>query len=77
LGTIESIDGDGRLRLKMDGGRAVQLDPHKRPHLDYRYAMTSHSNQGQTADRVLVHVNTELGAKDLLNSGMAYVSLSR
>ena len=27
LGTIESIDEDGRLRLKMDGGRAVELDP--------------------------------------------------
>ena len=39
--------------------------------------MTSHSSQGQTADRVLIHVDTELGAKDLLNSRMAYVSVSR
>src|SRR6202522_2155954 len=77
LGTIESIDGDGRLRLKMDGGRMVELDPHKHPHLDHGYAMTSHSSQGQTADRVLIHVDTELGAKDLLNSRMAYVSVSR
>ena len=77
LGTIESIDEDGRLRLKMDGGRAVELDPRKHPHLDHGYAMTSHSSQGQTADRVLIHVDTELGAKDLLNSRMAYVSVSR
>jgi conjugative relaxase-like TrwC/TraI family protein len=77
LGTIESIDGDGRLRLKIDGGRMVELDPHKHPHLDNGYAMTSHSSQGQTADRVLIHVDTELGAKDLLNSRMAYVSVSR
>jgi conjugative relaxase-like TrwC/TraI family protein len=77
LGTIESVKEDGRLRLKMDGGRAVELDTHKRPHLDYGYAMTSHSSQGQTADRVLIHVDTELGAKDLLNSRMAYVSVSR
>jgi conjugative relaxase-like TrwC/TraI family protein len=77
LGTIESINGDGRLRLKMDGGRAVELDTHKHPHLDHGYAMTSHSSQGQTADRVLIHVDTELGAKDLLNSRMAYVSVSR
>jgi ATP-dependent exoDNAse (exonuclease V) alpha subunit len=77
LGTIETIDGDERLRLKMDGGRAVELDPHKRPHLDDGYAMTSYSSQGQTADRVLIHVDTELGAKDLLNSRMAYVSVSR
>ena len=77
LGTIERIEEDGRLRLKMDGGRAVELDPRKHPHLDQGYAMTSHSSQGQTADRVLIHVDTELGAKDLLNSRMAYVSVSR
>ncbi len=77
LGTIESISEDGRLCLKMDGGRAVELDTHKHPHLDHGYAMTSHSSQGQTADRVLIHVDTELGAKDLLNSRMAYVSVSR
>jgi ATP-dependent exoDNAse (exonuclease V) alpha subunit len=77
LGTIESIDGDGRLRLKIDGGRTVELDPRKHPHLDHGYAMTSHSSQGHTADRVLIHVDTELGAKDLLNSRMAYVSVSR
>jgi ATP-dependent exoDNAse (exonuclease V) alpha subunit len=55
----------------------VELDPHKHPHLDHGYAMTSHSSQGQTADRVLIHVDTELGAKDLLNSRMAYVAVSR
>jgi conjugative relaxase-like TrwC/TraI family protein len=77
LGSIENIDEDGRLRLKMDGGRMVELDPRKHPHLDHGYAMTSHSSQGQTADRVLIHVDTELGAKDLLNSRMAYVSVSR
>jgi hypothetical protein len=54
LGTIESIDGDGRLNLKLDGGRAVELDPNRHMHLDYGYAVTSHSSQGQTADRVLI-----------------------
>jgi len=48
LGTIDSIDGDGRLRLRIDGGRMVELDPRKRPHLDHGYAMTSHTSQGQT-----------------------------
>jgi len=28
-------------------------------------------NAGETADRVLIHVDTELGAKDLLNNRMA------
>jgi ATP-dependent exoDNAse (exonuclease V) alpha subunit len=61
LGTIEDIDGDGRLRLRMDGGRAVELDTGRQTHLDYGYAVTSHSSQGQTADRVLVQVDTEQG----------------
>jgi ATP-dependent exoDNAse (exonuclease V) alpha subunit len=47
----------------MDGGRDVQLDPREHPHLDHGYAVTSHSSQGQTAERVLIHVDTELAAK--------------
>ena len=77
LGVIRGIDGAGRLTLNMDSGRLLQIDPNKHPHLDYGYAMTSHSSQGQTASRVLIHVDTDLLAKDLLNSRMAYVSVSR
>jgi conjugative relaxase-like TrwC/TraI family protein len=77
LGTVEAIGQDGQMRLKMDGGREVRLDPHEHPHLDHGYAVTSHSSQGQTAERVLIHVDTELAAKDLLNSRMAYVAVSR
>ncbi|MGA2887560.1 MAG: hypothetical protein ABSE51_05860 [Terracidiphilus sp.] len=76
LGIIEGINGDGRISLKMEGGRTVELDPSRHLHLDYGYAVTSHSSQGQTSDRVLIHVNTDLAAKDLLNSRMAYVSIS-
>jgi len=77
LGTVEGIGENGQLSLKMDGGREVELDPEKHPHLDHGYAVTSHSSQGQTADRVLIHVDTELVAKDLLNNRMAYVAVSR
>jgi conjugative relaxase-like TrwC/TraI family protein len=77
LGTVEGIGQDGQMRLKMDGGRDVQLDPREQSHLDHGYAVTSHSSQGQTAERVLIHVDTELAAKDLLNSRMAYVAVSR
>lgn len=77
LGNIDSISGNGRLHLKLDDGRSVELDPNRQLHLDYGYAVTSHSSQGQTADRVLINVDTELGAKDLLNSRMAYVAISR
>jgi conjugative relaxase-like TrwC/TraI family protein len=76
LGTVERIAEDG-MRLRMDDGRSVEIDPVRYPHLDHGYAVTSHSSQGQTAERVLVHVDTELGAKDLLNNRMAYVAVSR
>jgi hypothetical protein len=76
LATVEAIS-DGKFKLRMDGGRSVEIDPMRNPHLDHGYAVTSHSSQGQTAERVLVHVDTELGAKDLLNNRMAYVAVSR
>ena len=37
--------------------------------------MTSDSSQALTGDRVLIHVYTESGAKDLLNNRMAYVAV--
>jgi hypothetical protein len=37
--------------------------------------MTSHSSQGQTAERVLIHVDAELSVRILLNSRNAYVSV--
>jgi ATP-dependent exoDNAse (exonuclease V) alpha subunit len=77
LGTVEGIAQDGTMQLKLDDQRSVTVDPKQHPHLDHGYAVTSHSSQGQTADRVLIHVDTELGAKDLLNNRMAYVAVSR
>ncbi len=77
LGTIQGFTDDGRMTLKMDSGRSVSFDPREYPHLDQGYAVTSHSSQGQTADHVFIHIDTELGAKDLLNNRMAYVAVSR
>jgi len=77
LGIVESIAPDGTMRLRLDDERKVEFNPQQHPHVDHGYAVTSYSSQGQTAERVLVHVDTELAAKDLLNSRMAYVSISR
>ena len=74
---VESIDGEGNLKLRMDSGRDVQFNVRQHPHLDYGYAVTSHSSQGQTADRVLIHVDSAQAHSELLNSRMAYVSVSR
>jgi hypothetical protein len=41
----------GPSAVRMDGGRDVQLGPREHPHLDHGYAVTSHSSQGQTAER--------------------------
>ena len=77
LGTVEKIDVSGNLKLRMDSGREVEFNVRQMPHLDYGYAVTSHSSQGQTADRVLVHVDSSQAHGELLNSRMAYVSVSR
>jgi ATP-dependent exoDNAse (exonuclease V) alpha subunit len=76
LGTIESIGEEGELAIRTDSGRAVKFNIEEHPHLDYGYAVTSHSAQGQTADRVLIHVDTEKG-EQLVNARMAYVAVSR
>jgi len=77
LGTIEQIDDGGQLRLLLDSGRTVAFQVRDQPHLDYGYAVTSHSSQGQTADRVLVHVDSERAGEKLVNQRLAYVAVSR
>ncbi|MBI4264307.1 MAG: AAA family ATPase [Acidobacteria bacterium] len=77
LGTIEHIDPNGRLQVRLDSGRSVTFEPQERRHLDYGYAVTSHSSQGQTTDRVLVHVETDRASEKLVNRRLAYVAVSR
>ena len=77
LGTIEKIDDTGNLQVRLDSGRTVAFNIKENPHLDYGYAVTSHSSQGQTADRVLVHVDTEQAGEKLVNRRLAYVAVSR
>src|SRR5487761_1568493 len=77
LGTIEKLDASGDLRIRLDSGRAVAFNVRENPHLDRGYAVTSHSSQGQTADRVLIHVDTESAGEKLVNRRLAYVALSR
>jgi conjugative relaxase-like TrwC/TraI family protein len=77
LGKLEEIASNGTMKIKLDSGQRRSVDPAQFAHLDHGYAVTSHSSQGQTAERVLIHVDTDLAAKDLLNNRMAYVSVSR
>jgi len=52
LGTVEHVNSNGDLRIGMDSGQEVRFNVRQHPHLDYGYAVTSDSSQGQTADRV-------------------------
>ncbi|HXD34093.1 MAG TPA: MobF family relaxase [Pyrinomonadaceae bacterium] len=75
LGSITRIEPD-RIRLAMDSGREVSVELRKFRHLDYGYAVTSHSSQGLTFDRVLINADTRESVR-LLNDRMAYVAISR
>jgi len=76
LGTVERVDAKGRLEIRWDSGRTSSFETYERRHLDYGYAVTSHSSQGQTADRVLVHVETDRASEKLVNQRLAYVAVS-
>ncbi len=76
LATIEAIHADGRLSARLDNNRQIEFSASEHRHFDHGYAVTSHSSQGLTAERVLVHANTSIHP-DLLNSRFAYVSISR
>jgi ATP-dependent exoDNAse (exonuclease V) alpha subunit len=77
LGTVESISASGDVRLRLDSGRTVAFAVRDHPHLDHGYAVTSHSSQGQTTDRVLVHIDSDRNGEPLLNRRFAYVAVSR
>ena len=78
LGTIQSIGDDGKISVRIDGAkdRIVRFDANDMRHLDHGYAVTSHSSQGLTSERVLVNMDTEVHP-ELINNRFAYVSVSR
>jgi ATP-dependent exoDNAse (exonuclease V) alpha subunit len=76
LATITAFGRDGTITAQMDKGRMLTFDPGKNRHFEHGYAVTSHSSQGLTADRVLVNVD-QTAHPDLVNSRFAYVSISR
>jgi len=76
MATIEALHPDCRLSVRLDNNRQIEFNPKEHRHLDHGYAVTSHSSQGLTAERVLVHADTSVHP-DLLNSRFAYVSISR
>jgi len=76
LAAIETVHPNGRLSVHLANNRQIEFNPNEHRHFDHGYAVTSHSAQGLTAERVLVHADTGVHP-DLLNSRFGYVSISR
>jgi ATP-dependent exoDNAse (exonuclease V) alpha subunit len=76
LASIETIAPSGQVFARLDNGLQIDFDPRVHRHFDHGYAVTSHSSQGLTAERVLVNADTNVHP-DLLNSRFGYVSISR
>ena len=65
------------MTVKLDGrDQTVTFEASKMRHFDHGYAVTSHSSQGVTAERVLVNMDTR-AHPELINTRFAYVSVSR
>jgi conjugative relaxase-like TrwC/TraI family protein len=78
LARIEAIEPSGNLQLRLDTGETVRFNLQHHSHLDYGYAMTSYTSQGQTVDRVIIHVPEETrDTKELINQRFGYVALLR
>jgi ATP-dependent exoDNAse (exonuclease V) alpha subunit len=76
LAVIEFIGPDGQIAARLDNNRRIEFNASEHRHLDHGYAVTSHSSQGLTAERVLVNADTGVHP-DLLNSRFGYVAISR
>ena len=75
LGTITKIE-QNQIHVALDDERRISFDPQRFPHIDHGYAVTSHTSQGLTVDRVILNADTQESFR-LLNDRMAYVALSR
>jgi conjugative relaxase-like TrwC/TraI family protein len=78
-GRIVNINRDGVATIQLDRlGRQLTWQIADMPHIDYAYAMTSHSAQGLTVDRVLIQIDaTDSQTRALADRALAYVALSR
>ncbi len=79
LGTVSYLDEHGNIRVTLDDSeRTVSWNLNQNKHLDYAYAMTSHSSQGATVDQVFIHVDTsDSRSRALIDETLAYVATSR
>ena len=70
LGTLIEAE-PGRLRIRLDSGRMVELDPRVYDRLTHGYAVTVHKAQGVTVDRAYVLADRGF------DRNLSYVALTR
>ena len=75
VAVIESIGPGGRIASPLAHNRRVEFAAVEHRHFDHGYAVTSHSAQGLTAERVLIHADISVHP-DLLNIRFGYVAVS-
>lgn len=76
LGTVEHVSNNGSFIVRMDNGKTIAFDAKDMRHFDHGYAVTSHSSQGLTAERVLINADPKVH-QGLVNERFAYVAASR
>ncbi|MBV9265372.1 MAG: AAA family ATPase, partial [Acidobacteriaceae bacterium] len=75
---IEHMEENGNIAVRLENGRRVAWNLKEYNYLDHAYAMTSHSSQGMTVDRVLIHVDTtDSRVRGLIDKTLSYVATSR
>ena len=73
-GTLEHIDEQGNMTVKMDSGKEVNFNIQSQyNYVDHGYAVTSYKSQGQTSEEVIYHADT---GKEV-NFNQAYVAITR
>jgi hypothetical protein len=75
-GALRANEPEGQFCARLDNNRQIEFNVIEHRHFDHGYAVTSHSSQGLTAERVLVHADTSVHP-GLLNPRFGYVSFSR
>ncbi len=75
---VEQLEKNGNIAVRLQNGRRVAWNLKDYNHVDHAYTMTSHSSQGMTVDRVLIHVDTtDSRVRGLVDKTLSYVATSR
>ncbi len=62
-----------RLSLALDDGRTVELERAMHLHTENGYAVRIRSRAGQTISRSFIHIDRDLGVRNLYNDRMVYI----